>query len=363
MKNLFQTEKLIPISFSQRLLKKGPKENAFIEINNLFASKPLLDIKSAEIEAITARYKIDLRTEFIDRLKEFYLRYLQQNVSDKVITDQELVCQEYLKNLLQINDAEAEEIQNQLTGKIYKESFNEVISDGRIENSEKKFLSKLQKDIRLSASSEKTISTETTQEFMQMKIDKIVEDGKISPEEWDEFITLAKNLDVDVNWSGKEKAMVEKLKLYWNIEHGELPVKAVSIELRINEFCCFTSDAEWMENRKGKAGKKTNEQTAGTKFSKGSYYRAGTIDVTSSTSVELKNIDSGQVYLTNQRLLFTGTKENSDIQLNKILSINPFSDGVKIEKENLESPLFRLRKDADVFAMTLTRVINDFHTA
>src|SRR5450759_4129237 len=103
MNNLCKTEKLIQPSFLRRLFKIEPKENAFIEVNNLFASKPLIEIKSAEIEAISVKYKVDLRKRFIDKLKEIYRRYLQQSISDKVITDQEVIYQNYLKKLLMLN--------------------------------------------------------------------------------------------------------------------------------------------------------------------------------------------------------------------------------------------------------------------
>lgn len=360
MNNLCKTEKLIQPSFLQRLFKIEPKENAFIEVNNLFASKPLREIKSAEIEAISVKYKVDLRKEFIGRLKEIYRQYLQQSISDKIINDQEVIYQNYLKKLLMLNDSEVEEIHNQLASEIYKKSYDEVISDGKIEKSEEEFLDKLQKNLRLPTITEETISNESTQQFMQMQVDKIVDDGKISPEEWEEFTVIAKNLDVDVNWNEKSKAKVEKLKLYWLIENGDLPIKEVSINLQKNECCYFTSNADWLENRTVTNRINYEGPTARIKIMKGIYYRAGSIGVQRITSEQLQKIDSGQVFLTNKRIIFVGNKKNSNIQLNKILSINPFSDGVEIEKDSGESPIFRLSNNADLFAMTLSRVINDF---
>jgi hypothetical protein len=219
MNNFCKTEKLIQPSFLQRLFRKEPKENAFIEVNNLFASKPLKEIKSAEIEAISVKYKVDLRKRFINRLKEIYRQYLQQSISDKINTDQQVIHQNYLKKLLMLNDSEVEEIHNQLAGEIYKKSYNEVISDGKIEKSEEEFLDKLKKNLRLPTITEETISDESTKQYMQTLVDKIVDDEKISPKEWEEFTAIAKNLDVDVNWNKKSKATVEKFKLYWLIEN------------------------------------------------------------------------------------------------------------------------------------------------
>jgi len=360
MNNFCKTEKLIQPSFLQRLFRKEPKENAFIEVNNLFASKPLKEIKSAEIEAISVKYKVDLRKRFINRLKEIYRRYLQQSISDKINTDQQVIHQNYLKKLLMLNDSEVEEIHNQLAGEIYKKSYNEVISDGKIEKSEEEFLDKLKKNLRLPTITEETISDESTKQYMQTLVDKIVDDEKISPKEWEEFTAIAKNLDVDVNWNEKSKAKVEKFKLYWLIENGDLPIKEVSINLQKNEYCYFTSNADWLENRTVTNKINYKGPAARIKIMKGVYYRAGSISVQRITSEQLQIIDSGQVFLTNKQIIFIGNKKNSNIQLNKILSIKPFSDGIEIEKDSGESLIFQISNNADLFAMTLTRVINDF---
>ena len=360
MNNLCKTEKLIRPGFFHHLFKIEPKENAFIEVNNLFASKPLMEIKSTEIEAISVKYKVDLRKRFIGRLKELYLRYLQQSTSDKVFTDQEVIGQNYLKKLLMLNDSEVEEIHNKLAGEIFKKSYNEVISDGKIEKSEEEFLDELQKNLGLPTIAREEISNESRQQFMQSQFDKITADRRISPDEWEEVTTIAMNLDVNIKLDEETKATVEQLKLYWLIEKGDLPVKEVSIDLQKNECCYFTADADWLENRTVTNRINYEGPAARIKIMKGIYYRAGTVDVQRITSGQVKKIDSGQVFMTNKRIIFVGNKKNSNIQLNKILSINPFSDGVEIEKDSGESPIFRLSENADILAMTLTRVINDF---
>lgn len=207
---------------------------------------------------------------------------------------------------------------------------------------------------------EEKISNESRQQFMQMQFDKIVADGKISPDEWEELTAIAKNLDDNMKFDEKTKAKVEKLKFYWLIENGELPVKEVSINLQKNEHCYFTSNADWLENRTVTNRINYGGPTARIKIIKGVYYRAGSIGVQRITSEQLQLIDSGKLYITNKRIIFVGNKKNSNIQLSKILSINPFSDGVSIEKDSGKSPIFRLSANADILAMILGRVINDF---
>lgn len=359
MNNLYKIEELILPSFFQRLLQIEPKENAFIEVNNLIATRPFGEIEFEEITAISAKYKVNLRKRFIDRLKELYLRCLTQCLSDNILNNKDLVDLNHLKILLMLNDSEVEELHSQVAGEIYNKFYNEAISDGKLDKSEKEFLEKLKENLRLPTIVEEKISDESRQQFLQVQFNKIVADGKISPDEWEELTSIAKNLDDNIKFDEKTKAKVEKLKLYWLIENGELPVREVSINLQKNECCYFTSNADWLENRTVTNRINYAGPTARIKIMKGVYYRAGSMGVQRITSEQLQVIDSGQVFLTNKRIIFVGNKKNSNIQLSKILSVNPFSDGVGIEKDSGKSPIFRLSDNSDIFAMTLGRVIND----
>src|ERR1035437_1963971 len=361
MNNLNNIEELFQPSFFQRLLKKKPQDNAFIEINNLLLTKPLEEINAEEITAISIKYKVDLRKRFIAKLKELYLRYLTLCLSDNILSNQDVVFLNHLKDVLMLNDSEVEDLHSQVAGGIYKKSYDEVISDGNIDKSEEEFLEKLKENLRLPTIVVEKISNESKQALMQMKFNEIVADGKISPTKWEELTTLAKNLDDTVTLDEKTKAKVEKLKLHWLIENGELPVKEVPINLQKDERCYFTSSSDWLEHRTVTKRINYGGPTARIKIMKGIYYRAGSMGVQRITSEELQIIDSGQLYITNKRIIFVGNKKNSNIQFGKILSINPYSDGVGIEKDSGKSPIFRLSNNSDILAMTLSRLINDFH--
>jgi len=360
MNRICKTEELIRPKFFQRLLKIEPKENAFTEVNNLLATRPLEEIESQEIEAISGKYKVDLRKKFISRLKDLYLQKMKECLSDRDLSNQDIVSLDHLKKLLMLSDSETEEMHNQVAGNIYKETYNEVIIDGKIHESEDILLEKLKENLKLPTIIEENISKESRTQFMQMKFDKMVADGRISREEWDEFTTLEKDLKINIRFNESDKTKIEKLKLIWAIENEELPIVTVPINLQKNEQCYFKSNVDWLENRTVTKIINYGGPTARIKIMKGVYYRAGSMDVQRVTSEELQLIDSGQLYLTNKRLIFVGNKKNSSIQLSKILSITPYKDGVGVEKDSGKSPIFRLSNNADILAMTLTRVINNF---
>ena len=359
MDNLYIKLELQNSGFFQRLLKNEPKENAFIEVNNLLATKPIKEIQLEEIEAISTKYKINLHEKFLNQLKELYERYLKKCFDDNILTDQEVDELTYLRHLLALEDYEVSEIHDKLGGDIYKKSYDEAINKGVLEESKKSFLSQLQKNLHLPDEIANKITSESRKNFINLQLGKIIEDGRVSPEEWEELNTIAKNLNAELTIDEASKTQLEKMKLYWLIENGDIPVKQVDINLQQGEQCYFSIYIDWLENRT--VTKRINYAGPGLriKIMKGVYYRAGSVKVQRITSDELQVIDSGTVYVTNKRIIFVGNKKNSTIQLTKILSVNPYSDGVGIEKDSGKSPILRVTNNADILAMVLGRVIND----
>ena len=184
-------------------------------------------------------------------------------------------------------------------------------------------------------------------------------DDKISPNDWNEFIEISKNLNITLESDQASDDRIERMKLNWIIEHGKLPVKQVSINLPATEQCYYYANIEWLETRRVTKRVNYSGPTYRMKIAKGLYYRVGSISPQRITSDELQVIDRGTVYVTNKRIIFTGAMKNTNILLGKILSIIPYSDGVGIEKDSGKSPILRVSNNADILAMIIARVIKD----
>jgi hypothetical protein len=66
------------------------------------------------------------------------------------------------------------------------------------------------------------------------------------------------------------------------------------------------------------------------RVAKGVYFRVGAFGAQSQSHEELKEVDQGLLTLTNKRLLFTGAKRTSEYNLAKIISIEPYKDGIAV---------------------------------
>ncbi len=70
------------------------------------------------------------------------------------------------------------------------------------------------------------------------------------------------------------------------------------------------------------------------RVAKGVNFRLGGIAAQSESHEELRNIDRGTLVLTNKRLIFIGSKRTTNIDLNKIIAIEPYKDGIGSQREN-----------------------------
>jgi len=72
------------------------------------------------------------------------------------------------------------------------------------------------------------------------------------------------------------------------------------------------------------------------RIAKGISFHVGRFGSSSESHQEIRNIDKGILTITNQRLVFSGAMKTVSINLEKIIQIDPFSDGVSLHKEGRE---------------------------
>ncbi len=95
----------------------------------------------------------------------------------------------------------------------------------------------------------------------------------------------------------------------------------------------FLSDVALWEPR---AVRQTRGAYGGPTFrvAKGVSFKVGSFQSRSESHEELRTIDQGILTLTNKRLVFTGTKRTTNIDLRKVISIEPYKDGIASQREN-----------------------------
>ena len=357
--NIIQFIPLQKQNLFQKIFNILPKENAFIELNNLFSEKPAQEISPAAISEIAGRYKIDIHKKFSHQLKNIYSAHVSFCLKDHLANTEDLNLLRHLRDIFLLNEKEVSEIYNQLASEIYKKHLNDVIADGRKDLNEEESLKFLQNNLLLPDELKNKIDNECRTLFVNDFYKKMVSDERLSPDEINEFNAIAKSLNATVILDDASRELYNKFKLYWNIENGEIPPLNVDLNLHKNEVCYFKTLTSLHEQRTITKRINYGGPSYSIKIMRGLYYRTGSYNVKKVQEEQLVMLDNGYLYLTNKRLLFIGNKKNSTIRLNRILAFTPYTNGLEIVKDSGRNPFFLIDGDIDLFAMILSRVLKD----
>lgn len=357
---LYQTAPLVERSLFQKLFKQHPEENAVIELNNLLATKPIRQIQQDDVIAIERKYKVSLEKEFRLNLEEFYAVYLNHCLADKSLSGDELEDLRHLKTILSLDDSAVEKLHVKIGEQVYRQSFEAAVADGRLTADEEAFLSKLENELRLPKTLAEKISVETRTAFIENYVTGIIQDQRLSPDEEKELHVIATSLNIQIRLDDETKKQLAKLKLYWALENLELPDVQTDIALQRAEKCFIVIlNVNWYELRSVRQRTSYSGYSTSFRVAKGFYLRSGSHTPRSYSVDQMMLIDSGNLYLTNKRIIFIGNKKNSNIRLEKILNITPYTDGVEIGKETGKTPLLQFTDRADVFCIILERLLRE----
>jgi phage FluMu protein Com len=346
-----------PQSWHQRRLGQMPKENAIVEINNLLAdAQRVQDVSVEDIRRIADAHGVDIYKKFQGEREAFYRDYLRYCLADKVLTDDELKDLSHLKCILGLSDVRASHIYTKVAESVYQKSLAEVIADSQIDSNEKVFLEKLQRDLNLPEEVVQRIHDTEIDKHLQRCMSSAISDGKLSPEEEEEFHAIARNLGLEITFSEKTESLLDRYRLFWRIEEGELPDIRTDIHLPIGERCHFMCNADWNEY--------VRETRQVSKFPAlavpfGDAYMIIPEDVRTVSREVLRCVDSGTLYLTSVNLRCKGKRGGYTISLAELADFRGYRDGVEIQRQTGENIFLEFHKDVDIFIRILGRLMRD----
>ncbi len=338
----------------QRLLRQHPIENAVIELNNLLATRPISSIAPSDLTTIEQRYGLSLN-QFMLNLEEFYAVHLNYKLSDRLLPKDGLADLTHLRTLFQLPAQTVEMLHTRIGESAYRQRAERAVQSGQITDTEKTALATLQQQISFPSDLADTIYKEVCQARLDRFVEEYGADARITPDEELRLYAIGQSLGVKPHTETKRS--IERFKRYWTIEHSALPVVDVSASLQKSELCHYrASEVQWYEERA------TARQTNYTEH----YEHHKSFDVidlqSNSKSVRrdtfniLKRIDTGDLYVTNKRLIFEGKEKTTSVKLNTIVSIKAYQQGILIDKLTGKSIFLVLNRDADGLALLCQRL-------
>jgi hypothetical protein len=262
-----------------------------------------------------------------------------------------------LRSFLTLTNDELLQIETETIHPRYQKALNQVLIDGFISPEENHWLELAGAAYRLDPVTAKRLQDPQTVELINRKLDSILSDRRISLVEERELEELSTNLQTALTLSTQQQADKRLFALYWQVENGPMPWYEVPIKLQKSERCHFASTADWYELRTKTIRANYSGVSYRIRIAKGLYYRVGSVKVAPVKKDELMLIDSGHIYFTNKRIIFDGSKGNKTVRLTALLSVEPYEDGIGLEKETGKSPVIRIGGNVALATIVLSTLL------
>jgi hypothetical protein len=343
MMSPFVVKEKVQPSFIEAILKREPKFNAIIEINNLLATKAIVEVSVEEIQAIAKQYNINIRSAFRSYLQDFYTLYLRYCFQDRKLSENEIEELKHLKKILCLSDKEVAVINEKVGTYVYSEETEKALSDGRLTEEEKLFLEQLKETLSIHERLAEKIYEQAAQDYFSNFYNNITSDYRISPEEEKELDEIAKSLGLSLTMDEAARSTFDKMKMLWLIENDKTPAIEVNLPLVKNEKCFFKTECVWSVEARSSQSLKV---LAYSQNRRAELYSVKPED-------ELKSIERGTLFLTNKRLIFKAPKSTRSINIGKVEDYCPFLNGVELTYDGGKNSFLKFYDHVDIFSALL----------
>lgn len=358
--NIYKEISLHDQNLIQKFFNRLPKENAFIEINNLLAlhENNIETITTDKILQIGEKYKVDFKKSVKTKLLDLFKKYLMDCLQEKKLTQSQVDTLNHLKKILFLDEKETQKIIEKETEDIFDKQVRQTFDSGKMDDSKWDSLEKLKSDLLIPSESATEIYKQYAEDIIEKYMKNAISDKRYSPEEEQGLNELAKNYGANLKIDQDTEKLLKRFRLFWEIDNGILPIIKSEINLQKSESLHFVTYVTWKEQRKVTKRYNYGGPTARIKIAKGVYYRLGSMSVRPQSEDVWQAIDAGKLYLTSKRLIFMGDRGNKTIPINKILDFKPYSNGVDIQKDSGKSPFLMFSNDTELFSMILNSLMN-----
>ncbi len=335
--------------------------DALAELGQRLAGSPRVQgVSAADVQEVAARHGVHLTRRFRRGLRDLYRTYLVHCLSDRSLGDDEIEDLRHLKQLFGLDDRDVGHIHEEVAREVYARSVAEALEDGRLSDAERAFLCRLERELKLPDEMARRVFEAQARLRVQAEIAERVADERLSPEEEEELAAISRSLGVELQADKRTRELLDRCRLYWMIESGDVPTVAVEAGLlRNRERPYATREAEWFELRERREAYRRAGASGRVRLAKGIYLRSGEVGVKKIVEETLELIDSGRAHLTDQRLILAGRRGRDSVEVDEITAVSPFENGIEIVRAEASTLFLGFRDDVDLFALLLERALRD----
>lgn len=351
----FEQISLHPKSLMQRILRQEPPDNAIIEVNNLLADRDILSLKKEEFQEIEKRYAISLNEFFLLNLLEFYAVLYNYFLTISDFSESEWARLHHLQKLFDLGEDMTQYIRLQLGLPFFRRELAAALGANGMSVADRIRLSEMPGKIGIASPETDVAVQDIKQKYIHEYILKSESQTRWSPEDAQHLDQLC--IILDVTMTGQDREAIDKYLIYWGWENQRIDPVAVRIVLQKNETCLSAfEDVEWYEER---AVHRRDDSIYLFDQRLKKYTLSIPFEEPQKQFVPLlKYIDSGNVYLTNKRVIFSGIEKETSFKWQSIEKLNLFDGAVEVVRKTGRNPFFFFSENEHLFVLG-TRFLRD----
>jgi hypothetical protein len=168
-------------------------------------------------------------------------------------------------------------------------------------------------------------------------IDGVLEDGVLSSDEEGRLVAIAKATGIDQANAGSLWTRLVKAAVLRDVMEGKVPER-VAVEghhanlMKAERPVWLFNGVRYYEERTYRSFKGVSHGLS-IRIAKGVYYRPSAFRGSPVETTKLVQVDSGQVLVTSHHIYFLGTRKRLRVPYRKIVSVEPFKDGIGIQRD------------------------------
>lgn len=172
-------------------------------------------------------------------------------------------------------------------------------------------------------------------------IEKVLDDGVLSSDEESRLVAIAKATGIDQANAGPMWTRLAKAAVLRDVIEGKVPQR-VAVEGH-HANLMKAERPVWLFNAVRYYEERTYRSFTGVshglsiRIAKGVYYRPSAFRGSPVETTKLVQVDNGQVLVTSHHIYFLGTRKSLRVPYRKIVSVEPFKDGIGIQRDAMSA--------------------------
>lgn len=188
-------------------------------------------------------------------------------------------------------------------------------------------------------------------------------DGKITAEEEVELNKIQEFLQIPSGEIVTSKKELARLRLVAEIQNGNAPTVTVqNVILQKKEVAHWVEPGSILEERVVSRRYEGGSQGVSIRIARGLTYRVGAHRGHIVTDTAVMPVSTGELIVTNRRIIFRGDAKSFNLRLDKLLEVNFYSDGVRLTDDKGKPRIVQFNdpENRDIVGATLSYAINSY---